>query len=279
MKLSTKIALFSFIGILINSIVLVSLHKYYDNYSVNYTKHTVEDEILTAKKQQVKALVESVLRYSGAIYEKHKNDGTLNNFKAELQEYLSKVRFGRANSYYTVFDKDGNIYYHPSSSWINTNKYNENDAKGMKFVQEMIKSADNNDGYVRYFYEDANTNKVMEKLSYTSKDKASGLYFMTWLSWETISKTSIEKVSKDTEEQSYNNMITFIITTALIIVAIVSLSIIFVKFQITRPLNNLTAKSNELSSGDGDLTKKLDDKGNDEIAQACKAINIFLEKV
>ncbi|MBT0881591.1 MULTISPECIES: methyl-accepting chemotaxis protein, partial [unclassified Campylobacter] len=55
--------------------------------------------------------------------------------------------------------------------------------------------------------------------------------------------------------------------------------IIFVKFQITRPLNNLTAKSNELSSGDGDLTKKLDDKGNDEIAQACKAINIFLEKV
>ncbi|MBT0882985.1 cache domain-containing protein, partial [Campylobacter sp. 2018MI13] len=266
MKLSTKIALFSFIGILINSIVLVSLHKYYDNYSVNYTKHTVEDEILTAKKQQVKALVESVMKYSGAIYEEYKNDNNLSEFKNKLQDYLSKVRFGRANSYYTVFDKDGNIYYHPSASWINNNKFNEKDAKGMYFIQEMIKSADNNDGYIRYFYEDSNSNKVTEKLAYTGKDKASGLYFMTWLSWETISKTSIEKVSKDTDEQSYNNMITFIITTALIIIAIVSLSIIFVKFQITRPLNNLTAKSNELSSGDGDLTKKLDDKGNDEIA-------------
>ncbi|MBZ7995654.1 methyl-accepting chemotaxis protein, partial [Campylobacter canadensis] len=47
----------------------------------------------------------------------------------------------------------------------------------------------------------------------------------------------------------------------------------------SNPLNALTNKSIELSSGDGDLTKKLEVKGKDEIAQASMAINEFLEKV
>jgi methyl-accepting chemotaxis protein len=48
---------------------------------------------------------------------------------------------------------------------------------------------------------------------------------------------------------------------------------------ITIPLKNLIEKAKELSSGDGDLTRKLVIKGNDEIAQASEQINHFIEKV
>ncbi|AFL67992.1 methyl-accepting chemotaxis protein [Sulfurospirillum barnesii] len=48
---------------------------------------------------------------------------------------------------------------------------------------------------------------------------------------------------------------------------------------ITAPLNNLIEKARELSSGDGDLTRKLISVGNDEIAQASQQINHFIEKV
>ena len=48
---------------------------------------------------------------------------------------------------------------------------------------------------------------------------------------------------------------------------------------ITTPLKNLIEKAKELSSGDGDLTRKLEIKGNDEIAQASEQINRFIDKV
>ncbi len=45
------------------------------------------------------------------------------------------------------------------------------------------------------------------------------------------------------------------------------------------PLNNLIERTKNLSSGDGDLTRKLDIVGRDEIAQASEGINDFIEKV
>jgi len=48
---------------------------------------------------------------------------------------------------------------------------------------------------------------------------------------------------------------------------------------ITKPLINLIERTNNLSSGDGDLTRKLEIVSRDEIAQASEGINRFIEKV
>ena len=69
------------------------------------------------------------------------------------------------------------------------------------------------------------------------------------------------------------------------IIALIAFLILFIilyfviRFAILNPLNNLTQKAKDLSSGDGDLTKKLEINGDDEIAQASKEINSFIEKV
>lgn len=66
-----------------------------------------------------------------------------------------------------------------------------------------------------------------------------------------------------------------------LIMTLVMLIIIWiaVKKIITNPLNNLIEKAKELSSGDGDLTRKLKIIGHDEIAQASEQINHFIDKV
>jgi methyl-accepting chemotaxis protein len=48
---------------------------------------------------------------------------------------------------------------------------------------------------------------------------------------------------------------------------------------VTKPLVNLIDRTNNLSSGDGDLTRKLEIVSHDEIAQASEGINKFIEKV
>ena len=72
-----------------------------------------------------------------------------------------------------------------------------------------------------------------------------------------------------------NQMI--IATIAFLILFIILYFVI--RFAVLDPLNNLAKKAKDLSSGDGDLTKKLEINGDDEIAQASKEINNFIEKV
>ncbi|MFK5881164.1 MAG: methyl-accepting chemotaxis protein [Sulfurospirillum sp.] len=51
------------------------------------------------------------------------------------------------------------------------------------------------------------------------------------------------------------------------------------KTAILNPLNNLASRAKDLASDDGDLTKSLEVKGNDEIAKASLEINNFIQKV
>lgn len=69
----------------------------------------------------------------------------------------------------------------------------------------------------------------------------------------------------------------FIFTISLIFIAISVMWIL--KKVIGNPLNILLERATDLSSGDGDLTRTIDIKSEDEIGQASSKFNIFIEKV
>ncbi len=55
--------------------------------------------------------------------------------------------------------------------------------------------------------------------------------------------------------------------------------LLIIMSSIVTPLNNLINAAKNLTEGDGDLTMRLDARGNDEIAEANLYINNFIEKV
>jgi methyl-accepting chemotaxis protein len=63
------------------------------------------------------------------------------------------------------------------------------------------------------------------------------------------------------------------------VVVVCLISLIIVRIKIISPLRTLIERAQNLSSSEGDLTKKLKVEGKDEIAIASKAINKFIEKV
>ncbi|MEA3228106.1 MAG: methyl-accepting chemotaxis protein [Campylobacterota bacterium] len=72
-----------------------------------------------------------------------------------------------------------------------------------------------------------------------------------------------------------NISLTIQVTFGLVIV----LMLIIVNNSIVNPIKKLIDASKELTEGDGDLTKRLSEKGDDEIAQANHHINNFIKKV
>lgn len=103
------------------------------------------------------------------------------------------------------------------------------------------------------------------------------------ISFKPFSKWNWILVAEANEEdfQATNYKLRNNLIVASLVMTLVMLIIIWqiINQIITKPLNHLIIKAKELSSGDGDLTRKLEVNGNDEIAQASEQINRFIEKV
>ncbi|MDD3342839.1 MAG: methyl-accepting chemotaxis protein [Sulfurospirillaceae bacterium] len=91
---------------------------------------------------------------------------------------------------------------------------------------------------------------------------------------------AVEKKFVDkTVNEAQSSMVQQIGLMAFISISIfIILSIIIRKF-VVNPLNELKLKAENLASGDGDLTKKIDIKSNDEIGKTSHEFNQFIEKV
>ena len=71
-------------------------------------------------------------------------------------------------------------------------------------------------------------------------------------------------------------MTLFMVISALAAFGIV---IVFLRYVVTEPLNNLMQTARDLSSGEGDLSKRLDVKRDDEIGTTSRYVNQFIEKI
>ena len=93
-----------------------------------------------------------------------------------------------------------------------------------------------------------------------------------------IAAEPIQIVQKAVDEAK-NGMIQQIVIMAIIDIIIILALIIVLKNAVSKPLEEFREKAENLASGEGDLTKKLDVKSNDEIGQSAVQFNNFIDKV
>ena len=69
-----------------------------------------------------------------------------------------------------------------------------------------------------------------------------------------------------------------IFTVGLLLLAAI-VSLVFAHYVITKPVKHMLDSANDLLLGDGDLTKRISVRSDDEIGETAKALNRFLEKL
>ncbi|WP_117232575.1 methyl-accepting chemotaxis protein [Vibrio maerlii] len=69
-----------------------------------------------------------------------------------------------------------------------------------------------------------------------------------------------------------------LITTVVVAIIFIALGILLAN-SITNPINALAKRFGDLGTGDGDLSQRIEVKGNDEIAQLSNGFNGFIEKI
>jgi len=181
-----------------------------------------------------------------------------------LKEKIRSIKIGETGYFYILDANPGTSYgelvVHPKLE--GKNLVDQKDADGKPFIKEILEKKT---GllYYNWLEESSTREKVVNFAA-----------FNEW-GWIICSGSYIDEFLSD----SYT-LRNFLFIASIILIALLVIIFSFAsKVWVTAPLNRMKLMANDLASGEGDLTKRLESAGKDEIAQVSGLINKFVERI
>ena len=284
MKISSKVTMMIVSSLLVLGAILVFLNIYEQNKAIEFSTKELTETILADKRAALSEemdIVSNILLKIQEVYDDANE--TIEDQKEDIIDYLSRARFGDGKlGYFSLSTIDGVVIANPGIPEFNgQNRLDATDANGYKYVKELIEKAkQNSDGdfvnFVSKSKDGSTTRKIArgQKLNLFHED----VLLMSVVDLEGMYK-EIDKISATMQNDANANTTNFIVIAVVVLIISLIVAMLYSKFSITKPLNELIMRATNLSSGEGDLTRKLEVVGKDEIAKASEAINKFIEKV
>ncbi|WP_041955949.1 methyl-accepting chemotaxis protein [Sulfurospirillum arsenophilum] len=281
MKISTRILISLILSLLVLGACLIGISYTNTKSNAGMFVSDYEKSAYSFYENELKTIMEMMQQSAQAIYKAEKAKGTPDEkIKEAIVSQLDGLRFFDDKSgYLFIYESDGtNVMLPTNKSLQGKNLSTLKDANGVFFVKELIETAQKGGGLVKYFFPKIKDGQPFLKYAYAVPFEP-----YKWMMGTGIYVDNVEAEVGKLKTQIGDNVASqirsfLLISLVLVILSIVATAII-IKKTISNPLNDLIDKADNLSSGDGDLTRKLEVVGNDEIAQASTSINRFIEKV
>ncbi|SGY93366.1 Hypothetical methyl-accepting chemotaxis protein [Moritella viscosa] len=225
--------------------------------AVKITQKIVQREITNAKAQNI----------------------TQKQTLANVRDILKHARYGDNNlSYFFIYDSKGiNIADASNEKNQGQNRFSLKDKNGVLLIQELIKASQSGGGFVEYVYPKPGTDTLQPKLSYSAPITGTDWFIGTGVYVDDIAN-DLTTFSHSVWQQFYTQ-IKLAITSAIILVILTSLFMLWIAKRLAKPINDMLNTLNDIADGEGDLTRRLDIKGSDEIALLGGAFNRFTTKL
>ena len=282
MNISTRIIslLVVALAILAVSFGFTTLHFMDEETAFFTTKY--KDELVKARKAELRSELRIVHKIMEQIYAAQKAAGDSDEvIKEKIVSTLETLRFFEDDSGYIFgYDYAGNNVIHGFNPAAHGKNYiGLKDSNGVFLIKELIDVSKNPEGgFVTYKYPKKKDGEPFPKISYSMTFAPYQWMIGAGVYIDNID-TDVNALKATTNEKKVEDMSLFAAIALGLTVIIALFAIVIIRLKITNPLNQLIDRARNLSSGDGDLTCKLEVRGKDEIAQASEAINAFIEKV
>ncbi len=281
MKISTKVMVMIVSSLVVLLVALVALNNYEQDKTIKFSEDELVKAVITGKKLALSEELAIVSTLISKVQKEFIDSGkSQQDIKKDILAYIESIRFGAGNkNYISVYDKQGNTIINPGNPQFNgQSRINATDANGLRYIEKLIQTSDK-DEFVEFTFV-TKDGKHIRRLgdSFGINLFGEDVVLMSIADLEDAYKRA-DKIVEDMEADAAKGMQMFVMVAVIIMIISLIVTILYSKFSITKPLNELIDRANNLSSGDGDLTRKLEVNGKDEIAQASEVINNFIEKV
>ena len=232
-------------------------------FAVDYHK-----TLLDGRAIKTQHLVESglgVLQY----FHQRQLGGELTEQQAQQQAaaVLQGMRYD-GNEYFWIHSDDLRMIMHPFSTQLVGNSVADiQDPEGKYLFREMVAVVNTQSaGFVDYMWPKPGVTDPVPKISYVAG-------FEPW-GWILGSGIYLDDIS----ETFWADMLPKLMVAALGLMLLVGVNLL-IALSVNRPLAQAVAAMNDIATGDGDLSRRLDASGFDEISELAAGFNAFTDKL
>ncbi|GGZ18216.1 MULTISPECIES: methyl-accepting chemotaxis protein [Shewanella] len=267
LSLRNKLLLLALLPLLTVSIVLMLASWTVESDALESEITNFREKLLNERRQELVHVTE----VAKEIVSFQRGQG--GDYKAALRD----VRFGSAG-YFFVYDGNGkNLFHALLPNLEGTDQIGMTDPKGTKIIVGLLNAARNGDGILTYYYQKPGTNELVEKIGYAAMIPGTDWIIGTGAYVDDIEASVAEyrqTALADMEEKLWLTLMIVIVITL-----ITAMLILFAAQRTVTPIRNMLDNLNDIAQGEGDLTKRLQVRGEDEIAQLGQAFNRFVDKL
>ncbi|NLQ23027.1 methyl-accepting chemotaxis protein [Shewanella sp. S-1] len=268
-SLRNKLLLLSLFPLIFTLFVLMTVSYYVEKDALADEVTTFRTKLIGERKTQIKEATEiaaGIVQYQLSL----KENGNVN-------QALRDIRFG-SSGYFFIYDSQGkNLFHAVMPNLEGQNKINMTDPRGTKIIVGLLDAAKKGDGNFSFYFQKPNTNEQIEKIGYSMMIPGTDWMLGTGVYIDDID-TVVEDYRATVTEQMIEKSYA-ILLIALLLAAITTVVILITAQRMVAPIKNMANNLNDIAKGEGDLTKRLIVKGEDEIAQLGQSFNLFVDKL
>ncbi|WP_192497347.1 methyl-accepting chemotaxis protein [Halospina sp. K52047b] len=228
-----------------------------------------EEGLYNSSKDRTQNLVQSTMTMVEHYYERQQ-DGELSESQAKRRaaEAVRNLRYGDGD-YFWIHNMDLVMVMHPFSEDLEGESLKDyEDPNGVRLFAEMNKVIRNEggSGFVPYHWPKPGFDEPVRKISYVERFEP----------WDWVIGTGIYL---DEQEAQNASAMSGVVTVAVIgILVLIGVSFLIVR-SVTQPMGTAAAAMESIATGEGDLTRRLDDSGGDEVARVAHGFNSFVARI
>lgn len=263
LKTSLISALVVFTLLILTALFLINNQSILVSYILTQYETMIDENITRQEQYDLKSLdtrhetnTKISSGMSGYFVYNYDSEGLINNLTSllELDDIVAlQVTDVDGNSFVALWKEGGNI-----SSGDNLNPDLVID-KSTSFSQEIFYSGEKV-GHVSLYY----TKDLLLEQVRVSREQL---------------KKNVESIQTTISEKSNKSIFSKIIAFAIVIVALIFTISLTLKLLVVGRINKITVGMKDIAEGEGDLTKRLTDKNDDEIGELLSWFNIFVDKI
>lgn len=228
----------------------------------------VENVLINEKEAKLNALVDIATTIADKYYQDALS-GSISEAEAKIMTLaaIDKLRYS-GNEYYFSIDTQGTMIQHAfAKQLVNTKVLAMQDPNGVKLFEQMIQRTEQQDSArVDYMWNKPKHEQPSPKMSVVKR-------FRPW-GWIIGTGIYIDDIQDDKNH---------FITQYLLLLSLVWLPVILLLFFIIRsisgPMIETISAFKNIAKGEGDLTLRLSEEGNDELKQIAHHFNAFIDKI
>lgn len=272
--------------LLLALVPVIVLTAFLTTYNLNQAREIGDEAVASfssdmeaSKRQELKNYLE-LARTSIAHLYNQPGSADDPGVREQAWEILRQLRFNDSGSagYFFAYDTDGvNVMHGVKPALEGKNLWGFQDPNGTYLIRELVQAARSGGGYVSYGWQNGETGQVAPKLGYAEMLPKWGIMIGTGF-WVDGLEQQVAAMDEKVGD-SLGDAVIGSVTTSLIALAIIVFLALIVVRSIIRPLKSAVAAMDDIALGDGDLTRRLEVNGRDELSQLATAFNSFADQV